>query len=212
MKRIATHGIFYIERVDGSTEWYWGSDYAEGDLYEAEELYSDKSTIKSNRLVLVHYPDGRVTEPVLADAGQYLGRPLFCEGRLYLLMVDFLERTINILRCDEHAEHTEIETCLPLSVVKDCYNLRLMGKPLMLTRSGNDEKFQIIWPERIDIDVDDNESFMCRHGDRLYFSKWLEDGEYYEAVVVRSYPECELIETIHGAWQDMPDGQEWIVG
>ncbi len=62
------------------------------------------------------------------------------------------------------------------------------------------------------IDVDDNESFMCRHGDKLCFSKWLEDDEYYEAVVVRSYPGCEVIETIPGAWQDMPDGQEWIVG
>ena len=39
MKRIETQGITYIEPLDCSRgEWYWGSDYASGDLYEAEEL------------------------------------------------------------------------------------------------------------------------------------------------------------------------------
>ena len=38
MKRIETQGITYIEPLDGSRgAWYWGTDYASGDLYEAEE-------------------------------------------------------------------------------------------------------------------------------------------------------------------------------
>ena len=39
MKRIETQGIYCIEPLDGSREWYWGMDYTGGDLYEAEELF-----------------------------------------------------------------------------------------------------------------------------------------------------------------------------
>ena len=39
MKRIETQGITYIEPLVGCNEWYWGTDYIHGDLYEAEELF-----------------------------------------------------------------------------------------------------------------------------------------------------------------------------
>ena len=51
MITIATHGITYIEPLDGSCEWYWGSDYTHGDLYEAEEAYHDRHPVNCNRLV-----------------------------------------------------------------------------------------------------------------------------------------------------------------
>lgn len=37
MKEIETHGILDLQPLWGSP-WYWGTDYAGGDLYEAEEL------------------------------------------------------------------------------------------------------------------------------------------------------------------------------
>ena len=39
MKRIITNGIINLEPLQGSSEWYWGADYASNDLYEAEELF-----------------------------------------------------------------------------------------------------------------------------------------------------------------------------
>ena len=64
MKIIETHGITYIEPLSGSCEWYWGNDYTHGDLYEAEELYRGHHPVNCNRLVFIHYPDGRVVEPI----------------------------------------------------------------------------------------------------------------------------------------------------
>ena len=49
----------------GTSEWYWATDYIHGDLYEAEELFRQKNSVQSNRLYLIHYPDGMVYEPVL---------------------------------------------------------------------------------------------------------------------------------------------------
>ena len=40
-KKVDTQGITYLELLSGSREWYWGTDYIHGDLYEAEELFRD---------------------------------------------------------------------------------------------------------------------------------------------------------------------------
>ena len=38
MKIIETNGITYLEEFDCCSEWYWRTNYTNGDLYEAEEI------------------------------------------------------------------------------------------------------------------------------------------------------------------------------
>ena len=64
MVTIDLHGITNMELVRGGTDkWYWSTDYIHGDLYEAEELFRMGHPVQSNRLYLIHYPDGTVYEP-----------------------------------------------------------------------------------------------------------------------------------------------------
>lgn len=214
MKTIPTRGISYIEPLEGSREWYWGSDYAKGDLYEAEELYRDGHPVTSNRLVFVHFPDGRVAEPISAREGQYFGRPIFYEGKIQILVADFPKGSLDICQYDDAAGRIAEAVTLPLSAVKDCYNLLLRQSPLMLTRQGNDGKFEVVWPERVAFDIGESESFYERRDGKLYFCRWYENpdtGDYREEIVVRSYPSGELLEVIPGAWTEMPDGQVWVL-
>ncbi|MDN5313980.1 MAG: hypothetical protein PWP10_2726 [Clostridiales bacterium] len=46
MKILNTQGITYFEKLYGSFQWYWGTNYIHGDLYEAEELYNGNYKIK----------------------------------------------------------------------------------------------------------------------------------------------------------------------
>ena len=130
MKRIITNGITNLEPLPGSSEWYWGSDYASNDLYEAEELFRSGHPIDKNRLVLIHRLEGTVYEPVCTKPGQYLGRPVYHDGRVVLLMVDFPKEEIRILTSHEAEKTTEPLAVLPLSIVADCYNLMLEASPL----------------------------------------------------------------------------------
>ena len=99
MVTIDLHGMTNMELVRGGTdEWYWSTDYIHGDLYEAEELFRMGHPVQSNRLHLIHYPDGAVYEPVPAIAGQYLGYPVYDNGAVALLAVNFPEGIIRILR------------------------------------------------------------------------------------------------------------------
>ncbi|MDE7041808.1 MAG: hypothetical protein K2P10_03350 [Oscillospiraceae bacterium] len=211
MKIIDTRGITYIEPLDGSCEWYWGSDYAAGDLYEAEELYRDQHPVTCNRLVFVHYPDGRTVEPIEGKEGQYFGRPISYDGKIQILLANFPKSSLHILQYDDTADEVTQIVSLPLAAVEDCYNLLLRRAPLMLTRQANNGKLQIIWPEKAEFDIGETESFLCRKDNKLYFCLWHEDPDYREEIIVRKYPTGEVTEVIPGAWKDMPDGQIWVL-
>ena len=102
MKTLDLQGMTNMELVRGGTgEWYWSTDYVHGDLYEAEELCRMGHPVQSNRLYLIHYPDGTVYEPVPAVAGQYLGYPVYDNGVVVLLAVNFSEGIIRILRFEK---------------------------------------------------------------------------------------------------------------
>ena len=214
MKTIETGGILSLEPLGGGSQWYWGSDYAQGDLYEAEELYRDGHPVNCSRLVFVHCPDGRVVEPVKGRAGQYFGRPAFFDGKIQILLADFPGDRIGIFQYDDEGNTVSLTAWLPRAEVEDCYDLLLHQSPLMLTRQAHDGMFQILWPERVDLAIGERESFICRRGDALYFSQWHEGPEgqdYREEVLVRRYPTGEVLEVIPGAWQEMPDGQIWLL-
>lgn len=187
MKAIDIHGMTNMELVWGETdEWYWATDYIHGDLYEAEELFRQGHPVRSNRLYLIHYPDGTVYEPVKPTDEQYLGAPVYDGNSVVLLAVSFTESAIRILRfLHQQGEVQEIAQ-LPLSVVKDCYNLILHTSPLSLTRQPNDGVFEIIWSERVCFTINDRETLNFREGDKLYFNIWYEDPDYREETLVRS--------------------------
>lgn len=214
MKIIKMNGLFHLTEMQGSGGWYWCCDYASEDLYEAEQLFRHGNAIQHNRLVFVHYPDGRVVEPIKATAGQYFGGPAFDDGKLQLLMVDFPKSMIRLFQYDDTSEQTSLRAEIPLTEVKDCYNLMLTQStqsPLMLTREGSEHLFQVVWPEKAAFYVGNRESFCSRDADKLYFSRWFEDPDYRDEVVIRHFPSGEILNVIAGSLWEMPDGQKWIL-
>lgn len=216
MKTINTHGITYIEPVpDGTSEWYYGISYEHGDLYEAEEVFHAGEPVKGNSLCLIHYPDGEVFWPLPKEAGTYTEKPVFLEERIYLLNVDFWHGSIRIFCFDCGSHKVDLFQELPLSSVKNCYNLQLHTAPLSLTRQGKEDVFEIIWPEQVRFAMGPHESFFLRDGGRLYFSKWYEEGDgpdyrYWEETVIRDLG-GSLLEVLPGDVQIMPNGEMWFL-
>ena len=218
MRKIETTGITYIEPIPGATtEWYYGMDREQGDLYEAEEIYRTGLPVKGCRLCLVHYPEGTVYTPIHGTEGQYCEAPVYLDGGIYMINVDFPKSLIQILRFDCEDHKTDIHAELPLSSVKDCYNLRLDVTPLTLTRqSSGENSFQIAWPEKTAFRMEAHESFFLRDGEKLFFNKGYEEGEgadyrYREETVVRDLS-GNVTEILPGDVMLMPDGEIWHLG
>ena len=211
MKVIETKGITYLEKFNANMEWYWGTDYACGDLYEAEEVFRDGKRFEPNRLIFVHYPDGRVFEPIEAKENQYFGRPAYIDGVIYILLVSFDKELIRIMKCSHEMKELSVIAEIPLSEVQDCYNLKIDGSPVMVTRQGGDNYFQIIWPIKVNFSIGERESFYLRKSEKLYFHEWHEDPEYREEINIREYPSGNMIEKISGAVMTMPNEENWIL-
>lgn len=212
MRIIDIHGMTNMELVRGETdEWYWATDYIHGDLYEAEELFRQGHPVKSNRLYLIHYPDGTVYEPVSPVDGQYLGCPVYDDGTVVLLVVNFAKSKIHILRFLHQQEKAQEVVQLPLSTVKDCYNLMLHTSPLSLTRQPDDGIFEIIWPEKTSFVINDRETLNFRDGDKLYFNIWYEDPDYREETLVRSLRDGKILDQFPGDICIMPNGERWLI-
>ena len=216
MKTIDAGGITYIEPVPGGTpDWYYGISREHGDLYEAEELFRQGRPVRGNTLCLVHYPDGSVYQPLQKQEGTYFDRPVYLNGQIFLLQADFPGGVIRIFSFSCQSHETALLVSLPLAAVRNCYNLMLHISPLCLTRQGNDDWFEIIWPEQVRFEIQPRESFFLRQGDRLYFNAWLEEGEgddyrYWEETHIRNL-QGELTEILPGDVRIMPNGEMWFL-
>ena len=211
MKVIETNGITYLEKFDASSEWYWGTDFSCGDLYEAEDVFLMGRHFVPNRLIFVHYPDGAVYEPMKARENQYFGRPAYIDGKMYILLVNFKNKQIGIYEFVNKEEKVVSVAEISLDEIRDCYNLGICGSPLMLIRQGGENQFQVVWPEKAEFTIGNREAFYKRVDNKLYFSEWHEDPEYREEVNVRAFPSGELLEKLNGTLLGMPDGQQWVL-
>ena len=191
MKTILTGGITAIEPVPfGTAEWYFGRSGNPGDLYEAQEQYQ-QGHLERNSFCLIHYPDGTVYRPYIPKNAECMDTPVYLDGMIYFLIVNFAEQAIRICRFDCHSHETAIHMELPL----------------------DDNRFEVIWPERISFAMDAHESFFLRDGEKLYFSRWQEEGDgadyrYWEETVVRNLS-GEQTEVLSGDIRMMPNGELW---
>ncbi len=215
MKTIETDGITYLEPLPGAAcEWYFGLDCGHGDLYEAEELFRGGHVVEGRKFCLVHYPDGQVFFPVPKTQGHYSEKPVFFEGGIYTIDVDFPNGSARIVRFDCNDHKVSIHAELSLSGVKDCYNMQLHTTPLTLSRQCGSE-LEILWPEKISLSIGDHDSFFMRDGEKLFFNRWYEEGEgadyrYWEETIVRDLS-GNITETFPGDIMQMPNGEIWYL-
>ena len=201
----------YLEQLEGTSEWYYCKQCETSfcDLYEAEEIIKETGEFAGATCYLVHYPDGEVIRPFEMRKNCYVEAPVFDDGKIGFLEVDFEARTIRIHYYLPEERRLVTLAELPLDSVKDCYNLSLRQSPLLLGRDANDGKYEVIWPVRKNVPIGEAESLMFCDGDKMYFASWYEDPEYHEEVVIRLLQTGEELERFPGTIQRMPDGTYW---
>ena len=74
-----------------------------------------------------------------------------------------------------------------------------------------DKRFQVVWPDKGEFELGGTETFDCRDGEVMIFSRWFEDPDYREDTVLRKYPGGEIIETLDGPLMVMKDGKKWLL-
>lgn len=215
MKYLKIDGLtdVYPEQVEGTSEWYY-CKLAKNtfcDLYEAEDIIKSGNIYQGMNCVLIHYPDGEVIRPFEIKENMYVDVPVFYDGILYFLVVDFNQKQIQIISYNPNTRKKSTVTEIPLSEVEDCYNLLLRVAPVLLIREANDGYLNVIWPEKKKIKIGDTEGLMFCDGDNLYCSEWYEDTEYHEMIIIRDWNTGQVKEKFEGQMIRMPNGDIWIL-
>jgi len=215
MNLIKIEGISeaYPELVDGTMDWYFCQEGKNCfcDLYEAEEIFKSGENFSGMTCHLIHYPEGTVHSPFRVKENVYIGKPIWDNGKLYFLSVDFHKQKIQIYSYSPDNQDNEMIKEMPLGVVEDCYNLMLKVSPVMLCRDANDGIYEIVWPENKKIEIGKTEGLLFRDGDDLYFSEWYEDPEYHENVIIRDLNTGEIKEKYSGYLCKLPKGVYWKI-
>ncbi len=201
----------YIEAVNYTTEWYVSREGEDEwcDLHDAQEMVKSGGVFTGVNFHLIHYPEGTVHTPFELKENIYVNKPIWDEGKLHFLRVDFSKQEMQIYSYSPDKRELEMIKILPLGIVKDCYNLMLEASPLMLCRHGNDGVCEIVWPENKKIIIGDTEQLSFRDGNDLYFSKWYEDPEYREEVIIRDLDSGGIKEQYPGYLVKLAGGVCW---
>ncbi len=201
-----------LEKVTGTENWYYSSKMI-CDIYEAEEMIQMGHKFEGSEMYLIRYPDGKVFQPIPKTENVYIQRPIWDNGKIVLLQVDFNQQEIAIIHVNLEDESHEYTAKLPLSSVNDCYNLNITQSPLTLYRQGSEKQFEIIWPihERVTFTIEPRECFTHRDGEMLYFSIWDENPDYKEDVRIRKVSNGTLVDQYPGILYEMLDGNWWLL-
>lgn len=199
------------ERIEGTDEWY-SCKIAKNcfcDLYEAEQIVRDGQVYDGMTCALIHYPDRNVYYPFVNKENIYVDAPVYWEGMLYFLVVDFALEKIEVVAFDTSMYETQTVAEFSLDEVKDCYNLMLRVAPVLVVRQGSKSGLDVVYPEKKHFEMSNHEVFLFKDEDKMYFSEWFEDPEYHEMVVVREWETGKEVERYDGSLWRMPNGEIW---
>lgn len=201
----------FPEPIEGTADWYYCKEGKDSlcDLYEAEEIAKAGKPFSGMNCHLIHYPEGTVHSPFELKENVYVETPVWEQGLLYFLAVDFSQKEIQIYSYTPEERALKQLARLPLDIVKDCYNLMLRVSPVMLCRDGNEGVLELIWPEKKTFSMEETESFLFRDEDTMYFSQWEEAPDYREYVICRDFASGRQKERSPGCLCRLPGGVYW---
>ncbi len=196
--------------LNGTERYAYGlSDFTDSwELKDWQELGGYQGSV----LYLYDLQESKVYIPFKKKKNVIYQMPLFSDGMIYFLQVDYDDNKVNLYRV---SSSLELEKITDLSIDEvNLYNIRLIGEGVHIT--SQDESFICYYPEAFEIKLETNESVICIYDEKIYISVWIEEGvendeitkdyTYYEKIRVKDKSGNLISEEI-GSLTQFPDGK-----
>lgn len=196
--------------LNGTERYAYGlSDFT--DSWELKD-WQEHGGYQGSVLYLYDLQESKVYIPFKKKKNVIYQMPLFSDGMIYFLQVDYDDNKVNLYRL---SPNTAIEKITDLSIDEvNLYNIRLIGEGVHIT--SQDESFVCYYPEAFEIKLETNESVICIDDEKIYISVWIEEGvendeitkdcTYYEKIRVKDKSGNLISEEI-GSLTQFPDGK-----
>lgn len=200
----------YLEKIDCIDNWYFGQNNIYLDAYEVPEY---NGTYPGNRLCFFESPSGHIFEPVKEVHNVYIDKPIYDREKksFGFLRFDFNKNFLKVIIFNPLNYEVNKLISLPMAEIGELINVRLLTSPLTLIRDNvNYNSVDFIWPNKVHLVLEDNEGLTFHDNGKLYSSKWIEDPDYREEIIIRDAETGKIIDRIPGYLTQMPDGSIWI--
>lgn len=196
--------------LNGTERYAYGlSDFT--DSWELKD-WQEHGGYQGSVLYLYDLQESKVYIPFKKKKNVIYQMPLFSDGMIYFLQVDYDDNKVNLYRV---SSSLELEKITDLSIDEvNLYNIRLIGEGVHIT--SQDESFVCYYPESFEIKLETNESVLCIDDEKIYISVWIEEGvendettkdyTYYEKIRVKDKSGNLISEEI-GSLTQFPDGK-----
>ncbi|MDU5237257.1 MAG: hypothetical protein E6192_06900 [Finegoldia magna] len=196
--------------LNGTERYAYGlSDFT--DSWELKD-WQEHGGYQGSVLYLYDLQESKVYIPFKKKKNVIYQMPLFSDGMIYFLQVDYDDNKVNLYRV---SSSLELEKITDLSIDEvNLYNIRLIGEGVHIT--SQDESFVCYYPESFEIKLEVNESVLCIDDEKIYLSAWIEEGvendeitkdySYYEKIRVKDKAGNLISEEI-GSLTQFPDGK-----
>lgn len=209
IKELKGYENMYPEKFENTSEWFYCR--APWEIDADELLYSDKD-YEGNRLYLIHI-SGKIFEPIRQKKNVFLSSPVYNrdDNAFVIIRYDFVKKTIQIVKYEINSDNCSVIGEVPLSKGGDLINIKILQNSYILVKYENTEDTaNIIYPDEKCIHLEENEGLISLSGNMLVSSKWIEDPDYREEIIIRDYETTEITERKDGYAAVMPNGEIWM--
>ena len=201
----------YLDKIEESNSWYyiWSTPCSEP--YEVPDF---KNNYPGTRLCFIEYPSGIIFEPIKQKRNVYIERPFYepADNLFGVICYDFNKEVLQVLVFYPGYNDIKILTEIPFLKCKDMVNIRLEGSPFTLVKHNiHDDAVDFLWPKENHFQFERNESLCFLDDGKMYTSKWIEDPDYHEEMIIRNAETGEIVERSPGYFRRMPDGSIWKI-
>lgn len=210
IKKFRNFEDIYPEKIEGTDSWYYGQWTPCSD----PEDVPDYKDYPGTRLYFFEYPSGKVFEPIKQEKNVFLDRPVYesKDNTFGILKYDFNKKIVQILIYSPSNSNIEVIAEMPLSKLKNMVSVNLITSPFTLIKHDiQNNCVDFLWPKEMHIKLEENETLCFQSDGKIYTSRWFEDTDYHEEIIIRDGETGEILERNLGYFRKMADGSLWMM-
>lgn len=208
IKEFSNSEKIYTEYIEGTYEWFYcqmPNDICPNDLFKTGKKFYGTSLIMINI-------KGEMSEPIKIQKNVCLSQPFYNidENKFLVIKSDFNNQVIELIKFSAGQNDAKVIFDMPLQNGGDLINLRVIKNSDFFGKYEGDN-FKIFYPKNMLVKLEENESIVTVNNDKFICSKWIEDPEYREEIIIRNIDNGEIIDRKLGYSEIMPNGELWLM-
>ena len=208
VKEFSNRENIYAERIDGSDKWFYCQ--IPNSVYPDDLLDTDYE-FEGTQLIMLNIK-GEMFEPIKREKNVCLSQPFYNvdENKFIVIRSDFNNQIIQLIKFSTIINDAAVIFEMPLQNGEDMRNLLVVRNSDIFAKY-EDKNFKMFYPYETSFHLEEHESVFAVNNGKFICTKWFENPDYKEEIIIRSIPDGKIIDRKPGYSEILPNGELWLM-